>query len=150
MNSWYWPYTTFSYSKIGCTNVLYSVINDVLSRVLTLINQWKNIILLAFLATCTISTWNFSWLSFFFVCLLCGLIIKLLVLPKCIDSHFKMLQDSSYLPDRVLRSSKSDWSQRDKCVYFAFIFPYFSFWQFIFSDLLCSRFCLKLQYFAQW
>ena len=30
---------------IGCTNVLYSVINDVLSRVLTLINQWKNIIL---------------------------------------------------------------------------------------------------------
>ena len=26
---------------------------------------------------------------------------------------------------------------------------YFSFWQFFFSDLLCSRFCSKFQYFAQ-
>ena len=44
------PYTTFPYSKIGHTNVLYSVINKVLSRVLKhrLISAR---ILLTFLAT---------------------------------------------------------------------------------------------------
>ena len=38
---------------------------------------------------------------------------------------------------------------RQGSVYFAFIFTYFSFWQLFFTELLCSRFCSKFQYFAQ-